>query len=114
MIVNRVPALPEVERVVGDLVSEVVATEPSANALWHIWGPATAGKSTALHLLGERLAGQGLLPIMVSPPARTLDAGPIALVETAVGLKHHAQNTVRGPAAAARPCCHRQTAGGAG
>ncbi len=90
MIVNRVPALPEVERIVGDLVPEVVATEPSADALWHIWGPATAGKSTALHLLGERLADKGLLPITVSPPSRTLDAGPIALVETAVGLKHHA------------------------
>lgn len=81
-----IPALPEVERLVGDLADEVAKAKPSAKALWHIWGPATAGKSTALGLLGARLRERGLVPILIAPPARTLDAGPLALVEAATGL----------------------------
>ena len=87
---NRVPALPEVERVVEELASEVVAARPAPDALWHIWGPATGGKSTALRLLKERLYECGMHPITVTPPSRTLDSGPAALVEAAVGLKRHA------------------------
>ncbi len=81
-----IPALPEVERLVADLADEVARTPPSAKALWHIWGPATAGKSTALGLLGARLRQRGLVPIRIAPPARTLDAGALALVEAAAGL----------------------------
>ncbi|MFH0900776.1 MAG: tetratricopeptide repeat protein [Pseudomonadota bacterium] len=91
MSMNGTPHLPEVEKIVEVLAADVAATAPAADALWHIWGPATGGKSTALRLLAERLAGQGMLPVTISPPTRTLDAGPVAMVEAAVGLKQHAQ-----------------------
>jgi tetratricopeptide (TPR) repeat protein len=87
---NGVPALPEVEKIVKDLAPQVLKTPPGEDAIWQIWGPATGGKSTALRLLGEHLAAEKLFPILVGPPGRTLDAGPSALVEAAVGLKQHA------------------------
>ncbi len=83
----HVPALPEVDRLVDDLFPEIANAAPSLDAVWHIGGPATGGKSTALQLLGERLSEQGLSPILVAPPMRALDAGPLALTEVSVGLK---------------------------
>lgn len=82
-----VPVLPEVDRLVDDLAPEIAETSPSQGALWHVWGPATGGKSTALKILADRLAERGLCPILVAPPARVLDAGPLAITEASVGLK---------------------------
>ncbi len=48
----------------------------------------TWGKSTALRLVAERLRAAGLLPVLVDPPRRSLDAGPVALVQAAVGLSN--------------------------
>lgn len=82
-----VAALPEVDRLVAGLAPEVAAAAPGPDAMWHIWGPATGGKSTALKNIAEQLAERGLCPILVAPPARALDAGPLAVTEASVGLK---------------------------
>ena len=83
----HVPPLPEVDRLVDDLAPEIAKTAPSQDAIWHIRGRATGGKSTALKLLAERLSESGLCPIVVAPPTRVLDAGPLAVTEASVGLK---------------------------
>jgi tetratricopeptide (TPR) repeat protein len=83
-----VPALPEVDSLVEHLAPEIASTDHSSDAVWHIWGSATGGKSTALKNIAEQLGEHhDLCPILVAPPARVLDAGPLAVTEASVGLK---------------------------
>lgn len=82
-----IPALPEVHRLVDDLVSDLTEMPRENGALWQIKGAATGGKSAALKLLADRLAIEGLKPIRIAPPTRVLDAGPLAVTEAVVGLK---------------------------
>ncbi|MEW6751036.1 MAG: tetratricopeptide repeat protein, partial [Candidatus Latescibacterota bacterium] len=78
------PRLPEVERVVDELTAEVPSTRPSLDSVWQVHGPATGGKTTVLRNLAERLAARGMAPVLLQPPTRALDSGPLALVD-AVG-----------------------------
>lgn len=77
-------ALPAVDELADELADEVADAEPSSESLWHIAGPVTAGKSTLLRQLGALLASRGMLPLLVAPPSRALDAGPLALAQVAV------------------------------
>lgn len=81
------PSLPGVNTLVNDLAEQIVGTEPSAASFWAIAGPPTCGKSTALLALADSLSAAGLQPVLLSPPVRALDTGPIALVQGAVALK---------------------------
>ena len=81
------PALPEVDRLVDELVPDIATATPSPSSMWHIHGRPTGGKSAVLTTLAERLAERGLCPVLVAPPVRVLDAGPLAVAEVSVGLK---------------------------
>jgi tetratricopeptide (TPR) repeat protein len=84
------PALPEVEAAAEKLARAVASAPAGPESLWQIAGVATAGKSSCLARLADRLqADTTLKPIIVSPPAHHLDAGPSALNDVAVGLAKH-------------------------
>lgn len=55
--------------------------------IWHLDGESSEGKSTTLRRVGELLRQEGRVPILVAPPHRALDAGQVALVQVAKGLK---------------------------
>jgi len=55
--------------------------------IWHLDGESSEGKSTTLRRVGELLREKGRVPILVEPPHRALDAGQVALVQVAEGLK---------------------------
>ncbi len=77
--------LQHVDGVVSDIAGELFLTS-TAGKLWQVDGHATAGKSTVLHELAQKL-DPSLVPVLVSPPAGALDAGPVALAQVAAGLK---------------------------
>lgn len=80
------PRLPEVEALV-DGVTEGIKGEAASDAVWHVEGPPTAGKSVLLGMLADRLSESGLAAITAAPAAQSLDAGPSAITELAAGLK---------------------------
>ena len=82
-----VPHLPNVASNLARLTESLESAEPGRDAIWHIDGPPTAGKSTLLHLLDAELRQQGSIPIYVSPPPQALDTGAVALAEIGSGLK---------------------------
>ncbi len=57
--------------------------------LVQISGGPTAGKSALLREMKIQLQAADKKPIMVSPPAHELDAGPIAWLQLGAGLKSH-------------------------
>lgn len=69
------------------LFEQVTKSHSGVEAVWQLRGAAGAGKTTTLLGLKARLRREGLYPILVSAPADELDAGAIALVELAGGLK---------------------------
>ncbi|MHB2021403.1 MAG: hypothetical protein ACYCW6_31100, partial [Candidatus Xenobia bacterium] len=70
-------------------------TEEPADSLWGILGPPTAGKSTALRRLHEKLTQEAnIVSVLVSPPAGALDAAPLATIE--VGGRLHDANFMNG------------------
>lgn len=81
------PRLPEVEELVERLTAEIVDHPPADHPAWRVDGPATAGKSAMLRALAASLRERDLVPLLVAPPARAPDAGPLALIELAAGLK---------------------------
>lgn len=81
------PRLPEVEELVQRLTAEIVDRPPGDHAAWQVDGPATAGKSALLRDLAASLRERDLVPLIAAPPARAPDAGPLALIELAAGLK---------------------------
>lgn len=86
MMNTAAPRLPEVERLSTELADQIAGASPPYGVVWHVEGAPTAGKSVFLRALSGELAARGLKPVEVAPPPRSLDAGPIALLETGVGL----------------------------
>lgn len=60
---------------------------PRLGDIWHLDGESSEGKSTTLRRVEELLREKGRVPIRVAPPHRALDAGQVALVQVAKGLK---------------------------
>ncbi len=82
------PSLPNVDLLVNELTSRLADPQSSQPpSLWHVTGPSSAGKSTLLRRLADKLGDAGLLPVFVSPPQGAPDAGPAALVEVGAALK---------------------------
>jgi hypothetical protein len=69
------------------LTDEILATVPSFRSFWQVSAPAGAGKSRLLALLQRNLDRHALVPVLVAPSFRSLDAGPTALMQVGVGLK---------------------------
>jgi tetratricopeptide (TPR) repeat protein len=82
-----VPHLPQVEALAQALTEEILRTPASATGLWQVSAPAGAGKSRLLAHLQRNLDRNSLVPVLVAPSFRSLDAGPTALVQVGVGLK---------------------------
>ena len=81
------PVLPGIPQLAGRLAAEVAHATVSAEALWQVTGPPTAGKSALLVALAQHLTQNGLAPVIVAPPAAQLDSGGVALVQIGAGLK---------------------------
>ena len=86
--------LPEVERLVDEWTDLIVSGFPEDGAICQATGPATAGKSSLLGELEQRLLREGRHAVRVAPPAAALDAGPAALLEIGGALKD--QNVLNG------------------
>lgn len=80
------PQLARVDELARELTAAMAATSASADALWHVKGPPTSGKSALLDAIQAQLSQRGLLPILVAPPPAELDAGPMALLQIGAGL----------------------------
>jgi hypothetical protein len=85
---SKSPHLPGVERAVSRLVPQI--ERAGGSELFHVVGPATAGKSAGLRTLVEDLKGGRRVPILVAPPSGSFDSGAAALVELGAGLKEAA------------------------
>lgn len=80
MPVQPLPALSDrLDRLTSDVAGSV--------GLWHLRGPASAGKSTLLRALVSRLDGRALVPVLVAPPPAHLDTAGVALLEVGAGLR---------------------------
>lgn len=84
------PVLDEMERVAEAATASLIETSAELDSLIQIDGRATAGKTACLAAIEDRLrqSDRGFIPIVVGPPARHLDTGPLALADIAVALKH--------------------------
>ncbi|MFZ5478966.1 MAG: tetratricopeptide repeat protein [Myxococcota bacterium] len=88
------PSLPEVERKAVEVAEHLIATSPGPRMLYQVEGRSSAGKTTLLGMVARRLDSAGLVPIVVDPPRRALDAGPAALLQVASTL--HDRGIVNG------------------
>jgi tetratricopeptide (TPR) repeat protein len=76
------------------LVSEAAAqlsrdiSDAPTDALWHVQGHSTSGKSMFLRLVAEDVRKKGFTSCLLAPPTAALDSGPIALVDIGASLKH--------------------------
>jgi tetratricopeptide (TPR) repeat protein len=78
-------SLPHVDELAALYAEGLTTTE---KRVWVIRGEETAGKTAALERIDEILrTGGDLYPIFVSPPARALDAGPVALTQIGQSLR---------------------------
>lgn len=69
------------------LVRQVKGLQPDQRALWSLTGEVGSGKTSVLRRVEEQFRLENLIPLTISAPAGELDAGPIALLETARQLK---------------------------
>lgn len=81
------PIAPDVSGVIESLHARIDSDNP--NLLVQIHGEIGSGKSLLLHRFRDELrqSKTDLWPILISPPAKALDAGPIAIAQMAAGLK---------------------------
>ncbi len=63
--------------------------QPSDMPILAVEGAATAGKTSVLESLDERLAAGGVAPVRVGAPPRAPDAAPLVLMQLAERLKAH-------------------------
>jgi tetratricopeptide (TPR) repeat protein len=82
------PPLIHIDTAADELVEAAVERGPASDAVLHLSGRMSAGKTSCLALVAERLleAEPTAIPVMLSPPARQLDTGPAALMDFCVGL----------------------------
>ncbi len=78
-----------IEQQAESLIAEKLQSRERPSGLVRISGGETAGKSALLRELYSKLGDSDKKPILVSPPAKELDAGPVALLQLGVGLKQH-------------------------
>lgn len=85
------PSVPgNLESTVDEIVEtmRVAGDTSSAPRSAHLTGPETAGKSTTLRSIRQRLTeGDREVPVVVSPPRQSLDAGQVGLVQVAGQLE---------------------------
>ncbi|MGI8730922.1 MAG: hypothetical protein ACR2LK_13225 [Solirubrobacteraceae bacterium] len=79
-----VPHLPALAELAGSLSQEVAGAESSA--VFQVTGKRWSGKSTLLSLVAAEL-GRERTVLRAGPPAGANDAGPLALMQLAAGLK---------------------------
>jgi tetratricopeptide (TPR) repeat protein len=73
--------LPNAETIASRFTAALVDAG-TQGGLWQIHGQATAGKSATLSMIADQLRDESsLIPILVAPPARASDAGPIGLMQ---------------------------------
>jgi tetratricopeptide (TPR) repeat protein len=78
--------LHNVDQAVNRLRDEVLRGR-STRDTWSVTGEPTAGKTAVLHELRNALRSEpGVRPILVTPPAREYDAGPVALIQLTEAL----------------------------
>lgn len=78
-----------IEQQAESLIADQLQGHGRQNGLLVIAGGETSGKSALLRELDSRLRGCSRKPILVNPPAKELDAGPVALLQLGVGLRQH-------------------------
>ncbi len=78
------PELPAVADLASSLGEEILAD--NSNAVFQLTGQPWSGKSTALSMLAE-IVGSERVVLHAAPPAGANDAGPLAVMQVAAGLK---------------------------
>jgi tetratricopeptide (TPR) repeat protein len=80
-----VPYLPAVAELAKSLSQEVLAD--SSSTLFQVTGRAWTGKSSLLSLLAAELRDDRIV-LLADPPSGANDAGPLAIMQVAAGLKY--------------------------
>lgn len=82
------PALANISTAAEQLSDGVLAAGTGSSDVFSLRGRLSAGKSSCLAEVAERIraADPDAIPVLLSPPTRQLDTGPAALVDFGVGL----------------------------
>jgi tetratricopeptide (TPR) repeat protein len=75
------------QSIAEQLADQIVGSAPRPDSVWQVNGSAGAGKTTLLRRTADILRDRRLVAILVSAPEGELDAGAVALVHVAAGLK---------------------------
>src|SRR5215211_7203776 len=77
------PALPNITQAADELVAALADVGPRSDAVLWLRGRLSAGKSSCLAEVATRLVERepDAVPVLLTPPQRQLDTGPVALID---------------------------------